>query len=202
MKKTLLLATALLAGVAFTATAQHKFIDIGTAIPMSTTKMEATDGKTVTLDKAKTDKGLLVMFSCNTCPYVIKSQARTKEMMDYAAEKGIGMVVINSNEAKRDGDDSKKAMTKYAKKEKYTAPYVIDNNSAVADAFGATRTPEVFLFDASGKLVYKGAMEDQPTNPSESKELFLKDAIDNMLSGKPIDPNTTKSIGCTIKRAS
>lgn len=202
MKKTLLLAATLLAGAVFTATAQHKFIDIGTDIPMATTEMTGTDGKTVTLEQAKTDKGLLVMFSCNTCPYVIKSQARTKEMMDYAAKKGIGMVVINSNEARRDGDDSKKAMAKYAKKEKYTAPYVIDNNSAVADAFGATRTPEVFLFDANGKLVYKGAMEDQPANPSESKELFLKDAMDSMLSGHPINPNTTKSIGCTIKRAS
>lgn len=201
MKK-IVLATALFACVALTTKAQHKFIDIGTDLPMATSAMTATDGKKVTLNDAKTDKGLLVMFSCNTCPYVVKSEARTKEMMAYAAKKGIGMVVINSNEARRDGDDSKKEMTKYAKKQKYTAPYVIDENSTVADAFGATRTPEVFLFDASGKLVYKGAMEDQPANPSESKEMFLKDAMDNMLSGKTIDPNTTKSIGCTIKRAS
>ncbi|MCB0699866.1 MAG: redoxin family protein, partial [Chitinophagaceae bacterium] len=149
-----------------------------------------------------TDNGLLVMFSCNTCPYVIKSQARTKEMMAYAQEKGIGMIVINSNEAKRDGDDSPKAMAKYAKAEGYNVPYAIDEKSQLADAFGASRTPEVFLFDGNGKLMYKGAMEDNPANPGDSENMYLKDAIDKMMMGAGPDPNTTKSIGCSIKRAS
>ncbi len=198
--KNLLLTAALFSS--FTVLAQNniKSIEIGATIPMADKAMKSTDGKTITLEKAKTNEGLLVMFSCNTCPYVIKSEARTKEMMAYATEKKIGMVIINSNEAKRGDEDSDKEMAKYAKKMGYKVPYVIDEKSAVADAFGATRTPEVFLFDGNGKLMYKGAMEDNPSNPSESKNMFLKDAIDKMVVGQAPDPNSTKSIGCTIKR--
>ncbi len=199
MKKLLFIAAIAVGGAAY---AQNNIqsIDIGSNLPMPDAAMKSTDGKTVTLSKAATKQGLLVMFSCNTCPYVIKSQARTKEAIDYATSHNIGMVIINSNEAQRDKEDSYNAMATYAKKQGYKVPYVVDDKSKVADAFGATRTPEVFLFDGIGKLVYKGAMEDNPSNPAESKELFLKAAIDNMLAGKPADPNSTKSIGCTIKR--
>lgn len=179
-----------------------KSIDIGTAMPMADAKMVATDNKKVSLNDKKTENGLLVMFSCNTCPYVVKSQERTKEMVAYAQEKGFGVVIINSNEAKRDGDDSKKEMAKYAKKQSYSVPYLIDEGSQLADAFGATRTPEVFLFDGNGTLMYKGAMEDNPANPAESENIFLKDAIDKVSTGMVPDPNSTKSIGCTIKRVS
>lgn len=198
--KNLLLTVALFSSFSVLAQNNIKSIEIGAEIPMANKAMKSVDGKTVTLEKAKTNEGLLVMFSCNTCPYVIKSEARTKEMMAYATEKKIGMVIINSNEAKRNDEDSDKEMAKYAKKMGYKVPYVIDEKSSVADAFGATRTPEVFLFDGNGKLMYKGAMEDNPSNPSESKNLFLKDAIDKITMGQAPDPNSTKSIGCTIKR--
>ncbi len=198
--KNLLIAATICTSVTAFAQNNIKSIEIGSEIPMASTAMKSTDGKTITLDKAKTTNGLLVMFSCNTCPYVIKSEARTKEMMEYAKSKNIGMVIINSNEAKRGDEDSDKAMAKYAKKMGYKVPYVIDEKSAVADAFGATRTPEVFLFDGNGKLMYKGAMEDTPTTPNESKELYLKAAIDKMMVGQVPDPASTKSIGCTIKR--
>jgi thioredoxin-related protein len=198
--KNLLLTAALFSSFSVLAQNNIKSIEIGSEIPMANQAMKSADGKTITLEKAKTNEGLLVMFSCNTCPYVIKSEARTKEMMAYAMEKKIGMVIINSNEAKRSDEDSDKEMAKYAKKMGYKVPYVIDEKSAVADAFGATRTPEVFLFDGNGKLMYKGAMEDNPSSPAESKNMFLKDAIDKITMGQVPDPNSTKSIGCTIKR--
>ncbi len=198
--KNLLLTAALFSSFSVLAQNNIKSIEIGSEIPMANQAMKSADGKTITLEKAKTNEGLLVMFSCNTCPYVIKSEARTKEMMAYAMEKKIGMVIINSNEAKRSDEDSDKEMAKYAKKIGYKVPYVIDEKSAVADAFGATRTPEVFLFDGNGKLMYKGAMEDNPSSPAESKNMFLKDAIDKITMGQVPDPNSTKSIGCTIKR--
>jgi hypothetical protein len=162
--------------------------------------MVASSGGKVSLDMAKTKKGLLVLFSCNTCPYVVKAQTRTTEMVQHAVASGIGTIIVNSNEAQRGDDDSYKEMKKYALKQGYKVPYVMDDKSALADAFGASRTPEVFLFDGEGKLVYKGAMEDNPSNPAESKSIFLKTAIDNMVAGKAIDPNNTKSIGCSIKR--
>ncbi len=196
----------LLAGLLFTAVqsyAQSTFetLAIGSNIPMGDVNMKSTEGKQVSLNSAKTDNGLIVMFSCNTCPYVIKSQPRTKEVMEYAKAHEIGMVIINSNEAQRGEADSYEAMVKYAKKQGYTVPYVVDEKSKMADAFGASHTPEVFLFDANGKLIYKGAMEDNPGSPADSKEMYLKKAMDNMLAELPVDPNTTKSIGCSIKRS-
>ncbi|HEY1032718.1 MAG TPA: thioredoxin family protein [Flavipsychrobacter sp.] len=200
MKKLLFIAAIAVGGAAYAQNNHIQSIEIGSNIPMANAGMKSIDGKSVTLSKAITKQGLLVMFSCNTCPYVIKSEARTKEVIDYATRHNIGMVIINSNEAQRGKEDSYNAMSAYAKKQGYKVPYVVDDKSKVADAFGATRTPEVFLFDGNGKLVYKGAMEDNPSSPAESKELFLKVAIDNMLAGKPANPNSTKSIGCTIKR--
>lgn len=202
MKKTALTIATLLLCITLFAQENIKSIDIGTKMPMAKTKMISVDDRQMSLSDAMTENGLLVMFSCNTCPYVVKSEARTKEMVSYAMEKGFGVIIINSNEAKRDGDDSRKAMAKYAKKQAYEAPYVVDENSQLADAFGATRTPEVFLFDGNGALMYKGAMEDNPAEPANSKDMFLRDAIDKVLTGAVPDPNSTKSIGCTIKRVS
>ncbi len=178
-----------------------KSLEIGSTIPMGDVKMKSVDKKEISLNEAATKTGLLVMFSCNTCPYVIKSEARTKEAIEQVRNNNIGVVIINSNAAQRDGADSYDAMVKYAAKQGYKVPYVVDEGSKIADAFGAMRTPEVFLFDGSGKLVYKGAMEDNPSEPASSKEMFLQSAVDNMITKHAINPNSTKSIGCTIKRA-
>lgn len=175
-------------------------LELGAEIPLADLKMKSVEKNDVSLADVKTNNGLLVIFSCNTCPYVIKAQERTKEMLAYAAEKGIGAIVINSNEAQRDDEDSYKAMVRYAKVQAYKVPYVVDQASKVADAFGATRTPEVFLFDGNGTLMYKGAMEDNPANPAESTQLYLKNAIDQISIGLLPEPASTKSIGCGIKR--
>lgn len=175
-------------------------LPIGSAIPNAETKMKDISGKTISLKDAKTDKGLLVMFSCNTCPYVIKNQSRTKEACTYATDNGIGVAVINSNAANRDGDDSYDAMKEYAKKQGYTWSYLVDDNSAIADAFGANRTPECFLFDKNGKLVYHGAIDDNPADPSSVGRKHLIAAIDEMKAGKDISVKQSKSVGCGIKR--
>lgn len=174
-------------------------IAIGTELPAASVSLPGTDGKNYSLANQATKNGLIVMFSCNTCPYVIKAQERTREVIALAKEKNIGIVIVNSNLAQRDGADSPEAMKEYAATHYSDAPYVVDDGSLV-HAFGATRTPEVFLFEGKGrKLVYKGAMEDNPSNPSASERKYLHEAVDNMLAGKPIDPESTKSIGCTIK---
>ena len=162
--------------------------------------MDAVSHRPVTIDSVMGKQGLLVMFSCNTCPFVVKSQERTKEAMTFAKRRGIGMIIINSNEAQRQGDDSFDEMMRYGQMQGYEVPYVIDQNNIAANIFGATRTPEVYLFNAVGKLVYKGAMEDNPASPKESKNLFLQTAMENLISNKPISPQSTKSIGCSIKR--
>lgn len=176
-------------------------IEIGSPLPAADMSMLATDKKRYTLNEIKTKKGLLVMFSCNTCPYVIKSQARTKEMMALAQKNGIGMVIVNSNSAQRGDQDSYEAMVKYGELQGYNVPYVVDEGPVVT-AFGASHTPEVFLFDDAGKLVYKGAMEDNPADPGKSTKLYLKDAMNNLVANKAINPQSTRSIGCSIKTGS
>lgn len=172
----------------------------GDELPAATTSMQNANGNSTTLKAAAKENGLLVMFSCNTCPYVVKNQSTTKKTMEYAAAHKVGMVVINSNEAKRGADDSYEAMKKYAKEQGYNVPYLIDQNSAVADLFGANHTPEIFLFNNKGKLVYKGAMNDNPSNPESYKKMYIEDAINAVVAGKEADPKVTKSIGCSIKR--
>jgi hypothetical protein len=154
----------------------------------------------ITLKDEERTNGLLVMFSCNTCPFVIKNQPITKKAMEYAKAHKIGMVIVNSNEAQRADADSYEAMKKYAKEQGYTVPYIADANAQLADMFGANHTPEVFLFNKAHKLVYKGAMNDNPSNPDQYKKMYIEEAIDAMIAGKDPDPKTTKSIGCSIKR--
>lgn len=200
MKKILsaLLLSALVTG---SAVAQHS-LELGSDIPLRDIKMKSTDNKNTTLEDNRGKNGLLVMFSCNTCPFVIRSQMRTKDVMRYALKNNIGMIIINSNEAQRDEADSYEEMKKYAQQQGYLVPYVIDENSRLANTFGASHTPEVFLFNKEGKLIYKGAMEDNPSRPAESKVMYLQNAMDNMIAGKQPDPAQTRSIGCAIKRKS
>jgi thioredoxin-related protein len=175
-------------------------LPLGAPIPSPDTKMKDITGKEVSLKDAKTEKGLLVMFSCNTCPYVVKNQSRTYEACKYAQGNGIGVAILNSNEAKRGDDDSIEEMKAYAKEQGYNWYYLVDQNSALADAFGANRTPECFLFDGSGKLVYHGAIDDNPSDAAAVSRKHLVTAIDEMKDGKEISVKQSRSVGCTIKR--
>ena len=184
-----------------TAFAQNASMAIGTTMPMENyTTINALTGQRTNLGNLRTDKGLLVVFTCNTCPFVLKNVERTKQMLQFAKEKGIGVALVNSNEAQRNDVDAPKEMVKFAKDHNYPN-YLIDQNSMLANIFGASHTPEVYLFDGKTmKLVYKGAMDDNPEDPSAAKKIFLLDAINNLVAGTAISPNETKSVGCSIKR--
>lgn len=140
------------------------------------------------------------MFTCNTCPYVIKNQDRTKEISKYALKNNIGVILLNSNEAQRGEADSFGAMGQYAKDQKYEWYYVVDKNHEIADAFGANKTPENFLFDKNLKLVYHGAIDDNPSDAANVNRQHLKEAINELVAGKDIAVKESKSVGCTIKR--
>ena len=162
--------------------------------------MKDVTGKNITLREARKENGLLVMFSCNTCPVVIVNQQRTAAISKFATDQKIGVILLNSNEDYRDGADSPEAMKKYADNQQYQWYYAIDKNSELADAFGAKRTPECFLFDKNGKLVYHGAIDDNPQDEASSKRQHLKEAITEMNAGKPVSVAETRSVGCSIKR--
>ena len=175
-------------------------IAVGSNAPLLDQAMKDVSGKMISVKDAMKQNGVLVMFSCNTCPYVIKNQSRTKEIAAFAKVNNIGIILLNSNEAQRSGDDSFSAMQQYAKKEGYDFPYVIDANHQQADAYGATRTPELFLLDAQGKLVYKGAIDDSPADIAKVNRIHAKEAIKELVGGKLVSIKESRSVGCSIKR--
>jgi thioredoxin-related protein len=177
-------------------------LPIGSSLPNPEYKMKDIHGKEVSLKDAMNKNGLLVMFSCNTCPVVKGYQTRINETSVYAMDKNIGVILLNPNEAYRNNGDSFEDMKAYADKNKFSWYYVLDENSKMADIFGANRTPECFLFDKDGKLVYHGAIDDNSGNPQGVTRKHLTIAIDEMLSGKEISMKQTRSVGCTIKRKS
>lgn len=185
--------------LSFINTTNGNELGLNAPVPMAEEKMKDVSGKEVTLNASKTAKGLLVIFSCNTCPYVKLSEGRIKELSDLCIRQGIGCIIINSNEAQRSEEDSYDAMVKYAAAQKLNCAYVVDANSKIADAFGATRTPQCFLFNSKG-LIYKGSIDDNVKDPAAVKENYLKDAIEALLKNTVPAKQETKSIGCTIKR--
>ncbi len=174
-------------------------LEIGKAMPNPAAKMMDIGGKEVSLTDVKGENGLLVIFSCNTCPYVKLSESRIKESAALAKKNKIGVILVNSNEAQRSDDDSFDAMKKYAASQGYDFNYVVDKNSQLANAFGATRTPHCFLFDKKA-LVYRGAIDDNIKDAKDAKEHYLNDALTAVGSGKQVKTNSSKSVGCSIKR--
>src|SRR5215471_16796276 len=169
-------------------------LPIGSSLPKSDNKLKDISGKEVTLKSASKENGLLVMFSCNTCPVVINNQGRTKEICKFALGKNIGVILLNSNEANRANSESLTAMKQYAQGQQYQWYYAEDKNNELADAFGATRTPECYLFDKTGKLVYHGAIDDNPSDENSVSRHHLQEAINEMVVGKDISVKQSRSV--------
>lgn len=161
MKRTLfLLAPALLLLAAFTlrpAPVVPEGIDIGDPAPLTDIEMMDVSGEMTSLTEAAGENGLLVLFSCNTCPYVIAWEDRYPGLAAQAEELGLGMIALNANTTQHNGVDSMAEMKKRAEAQGYTFSYAVDENNVLADAFGATRTPEAFLFNSEMLLQYHGA---------------------------------------------
>ena len=174
-------------------------LEIGSTMPLKDLKLADISGKNITLANAKGDVGTLVVFSCNTCPWVIRWEDRYVSLANTYVQKGIGMVVVNSNAARFGGEDSLEEMLEHAKNNGYNFPYAQDPESELASAFGATKTPHIYLFDGDDKLVYRGAIDDNAKNAKKVDVPFLANAIDALLAGNPINPQTTKALGCSIK---
>ena len=208
MKKTLFIlsAIAFVSLISFSTIKDIESITIGSKAPLSNTKMKDVSEKSFSLEELKKEKGLLVIFSCNTCPFVVGNnnmegwEGRYNQLFTIAEKNNIGMVLINSNEAKRNDADSFSRMKERSKKMDYKANYLVDKNSKLADAFGASTTPHVFLFDADLKLVYKGAIDDAVGSTKDVKSRWLSTAMKNMSTNQPIDPQSTRNSGCSIKR--
>lgn len=196
MMRTMLLA---LAVAAIPAAQASEPLAIGSTAPMADVKMRNVDGSMVSIADVKGEKGTLVIFTCNPCPYVKAWESRIDELGNAYATKGIGVIAINSNDPEVQAEDSFEAMQARAKEKGRKYPYVVDETSDVARAFGATRTPEAFLFDASGKLVYHGAVDDNVKEPEKVTAAWLRDALEAVVAGNPPATETSKALGCSIK---
>lgn len=210
MKKSTLLLSILFAVVAiFAFQSTPETLAIGSVAPKSDLKMKDISGKSISLMDVKKENGLLVIFSCNTCPFVVGGdgsegwEGRYSTVMQNAQKNGVGMVLVNSNEAKRSKGDNLDDMKARATEHGFSScNYVLDVNSELANAFYARTTPHVYLFDKNMKLVYKGSIDDNVDNSKKVAEPYLNNALSNLASGKAINPAETKPVGCSIKRAS
>lgn len=197
-----LLALAAFVAAAFTLAPGHAPpdpLEIGSQVPMAERAMTGTDGQTYTLGETAGENGLLVIFSCNTCPWVKAWEDRYNPTAAAAEELGIGMIAVNPNTAIRDRGESMADMKARAEKSGYAFPYVLDKNAKLAEAFGATRTPDVFLFNEDLELVYRGAIDDNAQNADAVENPYLANAMKALAAGSEIEPNVTKSLGCEIK---
>ena len=173
----------------------------GAAVPDSalTEKLACVDGRKLAIADVRGTKGTLVVFTCNHCPFVKAWQDRLVAACNAAGEKGIGVVAVNSNDVSVVPGDGLKPMKELADAKGYRFPYGCDSGARIARAFGATRTPEVFLLDAQGRVAYHGAIDDNAENAAGVKQRWLADAIDALAAGREIAVKETKAMGCSIK---
>jgi hypothetical protein len=184
----------------------NKGLKVGKSAPMSDVKLQDVDNATKSLNELKLENGLLVVFSCNTCPFVVGNdhfagwEVQYNELNALALDKKVGMVLINSNEAKRVNEDSFEAMMTHSTEKGYKMPYLVDTDSKMADAFGAKTTPHVYLFDKNMKLVYAGSIDNTWDTKRTTDETYLKNALEILSKGEKIKENETTPRGCSIKR--
>lgn len=144
---------------------------------------------------------LVIVFSCNHCPYVKAYEDRMIALQSAFQDKGVLFVAINANETDLHPEDTFEKMVIRAREKKFNFPYLRDDDQKVAEAYGAQYTPEIFLLDAKRQLQYTGKIDDNWQDSNAVKVPFLRDAIVATLAGKPVDPSETHAVGCTIKWA-
>jgi peroxiredoxin len=160
------------------------------------------DGKMVSLADYKEAKGFIVVFDCNTCPVSKKYNQRIIDLNNMYASKGFPLISINPNSPDVSAGDSYEAMQKYAKQKGYAFPYLYDESQKVASEFGATNTPHAFVLTReNGKLTvaYIGAIDDNASDGSAATQKYVESAVNSLLSGKKVEVQKTKAIGCGVK---
>jgi peroxiredoxin len=174
-------------------------LPLGTRLP-DFTLTNAVDGKPVSSASLNGAKGVLVMFICNHCPFVIHIRSKLLEVAHHAVEQGFSVVAINSNSQKTHPQDGPANMKSLAEKEQWRFPFLFDESQAVAKAFRAACTPDLFLFDGRQQLAYRGQFDDaRPSLPTAVTGRDLSAAIAALAAGKAPAEAQTPSIGCNIK---
>ncbi len=172
---------------------------LGTQAP-DFTLPDTVSGHDLSLQEIRSDKGTVIMFICNHCPYVVHINSVLVNLVKEYQDKGISFVGISANDAKRYPADGPVEMAKLAVSEGFTFPYLYDETQEVAKAYDAACTPEFYVFDQDMKLVYHGQMDEaRPGNGQTVNGKDLRNALDLLLDGKPIPKDQKPGIGCGIK---
>jgi peroxiredoxin len=157
------------------------------------------DGRQHALDDYADKPALAVVWSCNHCPYVQAWEGRMIALQQEFGDRGFELVAISSNDADAYPEDSFEAMTARSEEQGFNFDYLYDEDQSVLNAYGAERTPEVFLFDPDRRLVYHGAIDDSREEEGVTQE-YLRDAIEGVLAGDELAVSDTPPVGCTVKR--
>lgn len=166
------------------------------AIPFT---LPGVDDKQYALADYAGKEAVAVIFSCNHCPYVRAWEDRMVQIQADYADKGVQLIAISANDAQKYPDDSFPRMKERARGKGFNFPYLYDETQEIARAYGAERTPEVFLFDKSGGLRYHGAIDDNYDNPHAVRNHYLRDALDAVLAAHIPPTVETPPVGCTVK---
>lgn len=172
-------------------------LDIGDeAIPLELTGV---DEETRSLSDYEEKTAVAVVFTCNHCPYARAWEDRIVSIQRDYSDSGLQVLAINANDAQKYPDDGFPQMQQRAEEKGFNFPYLHDESQEVATAYGAERTPEVFLFDGDEKLAYHGAVDDNYDDPDAVQEAYLRDAIEAVLAGEEPPTSQTSPVGCSIK---
>ena len=157
------------------------------------------DGRTWTLSDFQDRQLLLVVFWCNHCPYVQAWEGRMVELGRRYGPRGVGIVLVNANDAVAYPDDGFESMLARAREKQYPFPYLRDDTQEVAHAYGALVTPHPMLFDRERRLLFQGRIDDSHDHPERVKERYLERALDQALAGTAVRPSSLPVVGCTVK---
>lgn len=173
-------------------------LELGTEAPPI--NIDAPDGIPYVLADRRIDKGLLVIFMCNHCPYVIHIREELINKIKQYQMQGIEVVAINSNDFSQYPDDSPERMVEISEAFGFSFPYLVDEDQTTAKAYRAACTPDIFLFDADKKLVYRGQFDSaRPGNNEPVTGEDLTRAVEQLVTGTPVTVEQKPSMGCNIK---
>ncbi|MEC7706794.1 MAG: thioredoxin family protein [Candidatus Thermoplasmatota archaeon] len=178
----------------------HRGIEPGDAAPQFDlpNANSSMGGKSMSLSDVMGENGAIIAFTCNHCPYVVGSESRIENIASKAASSGMGFAGINSNDPVNYESDSWDNMVKRANRGMGYA-YLHDESQEIASSYGAERTPEFYVLDSAGTVVYRGRLDDSPRDPSHASTSELSDAMDEVAAGNSVSVQRTDSIGCSVK---
>lgn len=165
-------------------------------------KLKNVDGKMVSMEDYPEAKGFIVVFTCNTCPFSKMYEERIIALDKQFKDKGYPVIAINPNDKKVQPGDSFDAMVERSAEKGYTFPYLYDETQEIATAYGATRTPHVYVLNknnSSLNVAYIGAIDNNHKDAAQADKRYVEDVVNDLLKGNNVSVNSTKAIGCTIK---